>query len=141
MNQITPWTLDRIRDHITAGLPLMRLFQMEIVDAAAEYSVVRINDNPNVIRPGGTVAGPVMFAAADVATYAIILAARQDPDAATVDLAVKFLRPASCLPLLARAEVLRAGKRMFMTDIRIAPEADSSQLVAHATSSWAVTVR
>ena len=133
----TDWTLERIRAHILAGLPLVRRFGLELVEAGPQSSSVRITDNPEVVRPGGSVAGPVRFAAADVATYAIVLAGRHDPDAATVDLALKFLRPALDLPLLAQAEVLRAGRRLIMTEIRIAPESDPSRLVAHATATWA----
>jgi uncharacterized protein (TIGR00369 family) len=115
------------------------LFGLELVTATPTGSSVRIPHHPNVLRPGGTVAGPVMFAAADVATYAIVLAASQDPAAATVELGLKFLRPAGDLPLLARAEVLRLGRRLCSVAVRIAPEAAPERLVAHASTTWALS--
>ena len=55
------------------------------------------------MRPGGSISGPVQFALADVATYALILAARGDASAATVDMTINFLRPAMKFPLIAEA--------------------------------------
>ena len=71
-------------------------------------------------------AGPVLFALADVVTYALILAARHDPDAVTVDLTINFLRAARVLPLLAEAVPLRAGRRLFTAEVRIS-EADGGR--------------
>ncbi len=135
----SPWDVSRIRAHIEAGLPLVGLFGLELVTATPTGSRVRISHQPNVARPGGMVAGPVMFAAADVATYAIILAASQDPAAATVELGLKFLRPATRLPLLAQAEVLRLGRRLCSVEVRIAPEDEPGRLVAHASTTWALS--
>lgn len=138
-NSDTPWDLTRIRAHIAAGLPLVGLLGLELVTATPTGSSVRIPHHPNALRPGGMVAGPVMFAAADVATYAIILAASHDPAAATVELGLKFLRPATQLPLLARAEVLRLGRRLCSVEVRIAPEDEPARLVAHASTTWALS--
>lgn len=84
-------------------------------------------------------AGPVLFALADVVTYALILAARHDPDAVTVDLTINFLRPARRLPLLAEAVPLRAGRRLFTAEVRIAEEIGGGELVAEATTTWSLS--
>ena len=133
------WDLARIRAHISAGLPLVGIFGLEVVTATPTRSSVRIPQHPNILRPGGTVAGPVMFAAADVATYALVLAASQDPAAATVELGLTFLRPATQLPLLAQADVLRLGRRLCSVAVRIAPEQAPERLVAHASTTWALS--
>jgi uncharacterized protein (TIGR00369 family) len=80
----------------------------------------------------------VLFALADVVTYALILAARHDPDAVTVDLTINFLRPARRLPLLAEAVPLRAGRRLFTAEVRIAEES-GGELVAQATTTWSLS--
>jgi acyl-coenzyme A thioesterase PaaI-like protein len=74
----TRWTLDHIRQHIEEGLPLVPLFNLEVMAAEADRAVLRLAEGRHVTRPGGSVAGPVQFALADVATYALILAARHD---------------------------------------------------------------
>src|SRR5690242_15902070 len=112
------WTLDHIRQHIEQGLPLVPLFNIDVIEASAERGTVRLGEGGHVTRPGSSIAGPVQFAPADVATYALILAARHDEAAVTVDLTINFLCPATSLPLLAVATPLRAGHRLF-TKVRI----------------------
>ena len=135
MSAMPDWTLEHIRQHIADGLPLVPLFNLEVVEATAIRGRLRLNAGEHVSRPGGAVAGPVLFALADVVTYALILAARHDPDAMTVDLTINFLRPARRLPLLAEAVPLRAGRRLFTAEVRIAEES-GGELVAQATTTW-----
>jgi uncharacterized protein (TIGR00369 family) len=132
------WTLDHVRQHIEQGLPLVPLFNIDVIEASAERGAVRLRAGQHVTRPGGSVAGPVQFALADVATYALILAARRDEAAVTVDLTIKFLRPAVTLPLLAVATTLRAGRRLFTAEVRITEEA-AGRLVSHATTTYALS--
>lgn len=139
MAQISEWTLDHIRQHIDEGLPLASLFRLEVVEASAQRGVLRLNEGEHVTRPGGSVAGPIQFALADVATYALILAARQDPAAVTVDMTINFLRPAMVLPLVAEATALRSGRRLFTAEVRIREET-SGKLVSQATTTYALSV-
>ena len=132
------WTLDHIRRHIEHGLPLVPLFNIDVIEAAADRGAVRLRAGDHVTRPGGSVAGPVQFALADVATYALILAARRDEAAVTVDLTINFLRPALTLPLIAVATVLRAGRRLFTAEVRITEE-ETGRLVSHATTTYALS--
>jgi len=128
----TAWTLDHIRQHIEDGLPLVPLFNIDVIEASATRGAVRLRQGDHVTRPGGSVAGPVQFALADVAAYALILADRKDEAAVTVDLTINFLRPAMELPL-------RAGRRLFTAEIRIAEET-TGRLVSHATTTYALTM-
>lgn len=142
------WTLEHVKRHIEEGLPLVPLFNIDVIEATAECGSVRLREGehvsrplvtrPLVTRPGGSVAGPVQFALADVATYALILAAKHDPGAVTVDLTINFLRPATSLPLLAEARPLRAGRRLFTAEVRISEQA-SGRLVPQATTTYALS--
>ncbi|HQT77965.1 MAG TPA: PaaI family thioesterase [Rhodopila sp.] len=136
--QDATWTLDHIRQHIEQGLPLVPLFNIDVIEASAERGAVRLTENPHVTRPGGSIAGPVQFALADVATYALILAARRDEAAVTVDMTINFLRPAMRLPLLAVATTLRAGRRLFTAEVRITEEA-TGRLISHASTTYALS--
>lgn len=132
------WTLEHIRRHIDDGLPLVPMFNITVVDATPEVASVRLSPGASVTRPGGSVAGPVQFALADVAAYALILTTRHDPAAVTVDLTINFLRPAMTMPLIAEARPLRAGRRLFTADVRIKEEG-SGRLVSQATTTYALT--
>ncbi len=133
------WTLARIGAHIADGLKLMSLFGMDVVAADADHARLRINAVPQVLRPGGIVAGPILFAAADVATYALILARIGDPDAVTVDLTINFLRAGRNLPLIAEAVTLRAGRRLFSAAVSITEQDGERRLIAQATTNWALS--
>jgi uncharacterized protein (TIGR00369 family) len=139
MNAAIEWTLEHIRQHIDEGLPLVPLFNLEVVEATASRGRLRLNAGQHVSRPGGSVAGPVLFALADVVTYALILAARHDPDAVTVDLTINFLRAARRFPLLAEAVPLRGGRRLFTAEVRITDADGEGDLVAQATTTWSLS--
>jgi uncharacterized protein (TIGR00369 family) len=131
------WTLDRIRGHLGATLPVAALFGVELLSADPAHAAVRVLGSPHSTRHGGTVAGPVLFAAADVATYAWLLAARGAPEAITVDTDIHFLRPATGFPLLARATPLRSGRRLATVEVRIVAERSPDRLLVQATSTFA----
>jgi len=132
------WTLEQIRQHIEDGLPLVPLFNIDVIEASPTRGSVRLRAGEHVTRPGGSVAGPVQFALADVAIYALILAERRDAAAVTVGLTINFLRPAMVLPLVAEAVALRAGRRLFTAEVRISEEA-SGKLVSQATGTYALS--
>jgi uncharacterized protein (TIGR00369 family) len=117
------------------------LFNLELVEAIAKRGRLRLNAGAHVTRPGGSVAGAVLFALADVVTYALILAARHDPDAVTVDLTINFLRAARNLPLLAEAVPLRAGRRLFTAEVPISEADGAGPVVAQATTTWSLSPR
>jgi uncharacterized protein (TIGR00369 family) len=135
---VDPWTIEQIREHIAASLPLAPLFNITVLETSAECGCVRLGQGDLVTRHGGSVAGPVQFALADVAIYALILATRHDSAAVTVDLTINFLRPAVTLPLLATATPLRSGRRLFTAEVRITEEA-TTKLVAQATGTYAMS--
>jgi uncharacterized protein (TIGR00369 family) len=133
------WDMDRILSHVAAHLPVAALFGVEIIAAEAERSRVRLIGNAKITRPGGSITGPVLFAMADIATYALTLALRQEDAAATSSLLMNFLRPAFAPPLVAEAMPLRVGRTLLTYDIRLWSEADGPErLIAQATATWAV---
>ncbi|WP_417519940.1 PaaI family thioesterase [Minwuia sp.] len=132
----TGWTIERIRAHVAENLPITTGFGFEVVSATPECCDVLIHDNPTIFRPGGVVAGPVLFAAADVGAYGIILAATGDPASTTVDLIIHFLRPGAGLPLLARTTPIKFGRRLVTTETIISPQDNPDRQIARATSTY-----
>ena len=134
------WDIEGIRAHVAAHLPLAALFGIEIIAADAERSRVRLVGNAQITRPGGSIAGPVLFAMADIATYVLTLALKQEDAAVTSSLSMNFFRPAFSPPLIAEAVPLRDGRSLITYDVRIWSEADGPhRLIAQANATWAAT--
>ena len=53
------------------GLPLVPLVNIDVIEVSATRGAVRLREGEHVTPPGGSVAGPVQFALADVATYTL----------------------------------------------------------------------
>jgi uncharacterized protein (TIGR00369 family) len=131
------WDLERVRSPFTTKLPLAALLGIEVIAADPSYAHVRLVGREGIARPGGMLAGPVLFATADMASYALTLVLRQVEDALTSNLLINFFRPALDLPLLGEAVSLRSARQLLTYDIRIWPEATSrGRLVAQATANW-----
>lgn len=88
-------------------------------------------------RPGGTLAGPAMMTLADTAIYAAILAGDAEAtDAVTSSFHMCFLRRPPLRDVLADAEILKAGRRLMVGEVRLHTEGDDSP-IAQATVSYA----
>ena len=89
------------------------------------------------LRPGGTVSGPSMFALADCATYLLTLAhIGKVALAVTTNLNINFLSKPDG-DLVARASLLKLGKRLAVSDVSIHAVEDN-RLVAHATATYSI---
>src|SRR5215831_5192867 len=136
-NPVSRWDLEGVRSHFTTKLPLAALLGIEVITAEPSSARVRLVGSEGIARPGGIIAGPVLFAMADMASYALTLVLRQAEDALTSNLLINFFRPALDVPLLGEAVSLRAGRQLLTYEIRIWPEAAGpDQLVAQATANW-----
>ena len=102
-------------------------------------AVVRHTVGVDELRPGGTVSGPVMMAAADVALYVAVLAQIGIvPLAVTTSLNINFLRkPAADRDILARCTLIKMGKLLAVGQVALYSEG-SADMVAHATGTYAI---
>lgn len=99
---------------------------------------VRKHFDPQSLRPGGTIAGTVMMALADVAPYVAIHASiGWAPMAVTTNLSINFLRRPAQKDLLAEARLIKFGKRLAVADVSIRSEGEED-LVAHAISTYSI---
>ena len=90
------------------------------------------------LRPGGTVSGPSQFALADIAAYVAVLAhAGPVALAVTTNVTINFLRKPPPGDLLARARILKRGKRLVVVDCAIAGDG-SADMVAHAVATYSL---
>lgn len=119
-----------------AGLPLVTAYGMQFEEATPERAVVLLPETPGIRRPGDVVAGPVLFALADVALWALALAAAGEDMAVTSTLTIDFLAAARETPLVAEATCLRFGRRSLVGTVHIR-EHSTGRLVAHASGTYA----
>lgn len=114
-----------------------------IIDSIGERSAtVRKVITSQHLRPGGTVAGPVLMELADVAVYVAILAeAGLVALAVTTSLNINFLRkPSADKDVIAECRLLKIGKSLVVGEVSIFSEGDSEP-VAHAVASYSLPPR
>jgi uncharacterized protein (TIGR00369 family) len=134
MIALTPQEID---EFVAASYPATRE-QGFRCDAVGEgYAVARWRHDPAALRPGGLISGPIQFTAADLALWFLSftvfgLAAMS----VTSDLNIAFLRPASGGDLLARAELLAAGKRRIAGRVLAWVDGAPAELVSHSTGAY-----
>ena len=111
-------------------------FLVETVEAGGV--LCRLPFNPQQIRPGGTLSGPTMMTLADAAMYAAVMAQLGRLEmAVTQSFNINFLSRPAPADLLARAEILKLGRRTVVLDVKIFSEG-SPVVVAHATGTYSL---
>jgi uncharacterized protein (TIGR00369 family) len=126
---MTPDELQTIlADHFA---PWVQALDITVMDAAT----FRMPLTPQLLRTGDIVSGQALAALADTCMVlaAIADAGRMIPFA-TTNLDTQFLRPGSGRAILARCEVVRAGRAMVFMACRMEDE-DSGKPVAAATAT------
>ena len=93
----------------------------------------------NELRPGNTVAGPVMMAAADAAIYAALLGEIGFVAlAVTTGLNINFLRkPAGDRDIIARCQLLKIGRALAVGEVSVYSEGHDEP-VAHAVGTYSI---
>lgn len=89
-------------------------------------------------RPGGTLSGPTMMMLADTAAWMAILA-QIGPVllAVTTSLHIDFLRKPAVTDLVARATVLKLGRKLAVVDVSLYSKGHD-QMVAKAQVTYAI---
>ena len=125
-------------------IPFTREMPFSVVALGWGTALIRLDFQEGQLRAGGTLNGPTMMTLADTALYAAVLTRIGfEPLAVTSDLNIRFLRKPVPRALVARATLLRVGKKLCVGTVEIASEgADRGELepdlVAHATGTYAI---
>jgi uncharacterized protein (TIGR00369 family) len=142
--RISHITIEEFDGLIRATIPVVGEHPYSIVSLAWGEAVLRLDYRDTQLRAGGTLNGPTMMTLADTALYAAVLTRIGfQPLAVTSDLNIRFLRKPEPRALIARACVLRAGRKLAVGTIEIASEGAErgvlvEPLVAHATGTYAI---
>jgi acyl-coenzyme A thioesterase PaaI-like protein len=91
------------------------------------------------LRPGGTVAGPVMMGVADAAIYVAILGELGIVAlAVTTNLNINFLRkPVADADIIGECRLIKLGKRLAIGEVLLYSEGDDEP-VAHAVGTYSI---
>jgi uncharacterized protein (TIGR00369 family) len=111
--------------------------ELEFAEYTEERLVLRAELERGHTRPGGMVAGPILFTLADTAAYFVTISRLpKHSEAYTSSISMEFLRPAPVGALFIEARSLRFGKRSTVVDTTIRL-GDGEKPVAHAVVIYA----
>jgi uncharacterized protein (TIGR00369 family) len=111
-----------------------------IEKADGETCRLRQRYSNQMLRPGGTIAGPTLMALADCAMYVVLMSAIGPvaPLAVTTNLSINFLRKG--VPghdVIAEARLLKVGKRLAVGEVMLF-SASSPDPIAHVTTTYSI---
>jgi uncharacterized protein (TIGR00369 family) len=133
---------DEFMQVLREGLPSCAALPIAIRTLERGLAVIRLTTGQEELRPGGTVAGPVLFQLADLAMYAAVLSAIGNvPLAVTTDATIHFLRRPRAGVLVARARLLKEGRRLVIGEVGVANEGEDDAPVAHAVMTYSIPQR
>ncbi|MBD0865759.1 MAG: PaaI family thioesterase [Rhodobacteraceae bacterium] len=131
-------TINELTAYLAEIFPQMR-GEFEFENLRFNALRVRMKVAEHHLRPGGTVSGPSMFALADVAVYAMVLArVGRQALAVTTNCSIDFMRkPAANSDLIADCRLLKCGKVLAVGDVLIFPDGDAKP-VARASLTYSI---
>ena len=119
-------------------LPFARISKFRTEELKSGRAIVRAPYNNEFLRPGGTISGPIMMGLADFAMYAAVLTRIGVVELAlTTNLNINFLRRPKPGDLLAKARLIKLGKRLAMGEVEVYVDGHED-MVAHVTSTYSL---
>ncbi|MDK3020361.1 PaaI family thioesterase [Pseudodonghicola flavimaris] len=131
-------TREELSDYLHSVFPQIR--EDFVIDALEpERIVIRLKTAERHLRPGGTVSGPSMFALADVAVYAMVLARiGRQALAVTTNCSLDFMRkPAADRDVVAECRLLKLGRVLAVGDVLLFSEGSPAP-VARASMTYSI---
>jgi uncharacterized protein (TIGR00369 family) len=130
-------TPEAINEFLAREFPSASASGYRCIETAAGLAVARWPYDPTTLRPGGLISGATQFTLADVAfwfmTFTVLGLA---PMAVTSELYISYLRPAAGGDLIARCELLRAGKTAIKGTVRLWVDGAPDKPVSFVTGSY-----
>ena len=120
------------------NVPMVGMLAIEVESVQAGAVTIRVPYRDEFVRPGGTVSGAVIMAVADFAMYGVVLSLIGRVElAVTTNLSINFLRRPPPGDVLAKARILKLGKRLAVGEVLLHGGNDED-LVAHVTSTYSI---
>ena len=131
--------LDLIAQVPFSGLTLeaLKIEHLSKGEVTIRYSV---RGDPSLVRPGGTMSGPAMFALADLCAGSVVSTLKGKAAlAVTTNMSLDFLRkPALRKDVIFHGQCLKDGARLVVSSVTIWTDGEEQRPVAHATVTYSV---
>ncbi|MFQ5993787.1 MAG: PaaI family thioesterase [Acidiferrobacterales bacterium] len=122
-------------------VPFMGQLGVKVEQLDEGSARIRVPFRDDFIRPGGTIAGPVLMGLADLAMYGAVLSLIGPVElAVTTNLNINFLRRPSPGDVIAEARILKLGKRLAVGEVGLFRDGED-ELVAHVTTTYSIPPR
>ncbi len=110
-----------------------------VIDSIGPGEVTaRVPYRDALIRPGGTIAGPVMMALADFVMWGVVMSLIGPVKlAVTTSLHINFLRRPGPGDVVARGRILKLGKRLAVGEVYLYTHG-VDDLVAHVSATYSI---
>ncbi|MBL8700590.1 MAG: PaaI family thioesterase [Alphaproteobacteria bacterium] len=126
---------------VAAELPIANQLGFRVESLAPGHVVTRAVYQDGFLRPGGTIAGPVLMALSDYTMYAVTLSMIGPVAlAVTTNLNINFLRKPAPRDLFAEGRILKLGKRLAVSEVTLRSEGEAEP-VAHVTGTYSIPPR
>lgn len=133
-SQLTETQRKRIEDALST-VPFARLLGIKLDAIEAGEATLSLHIREDFKQNAGVVHGGVIASLIDSATaFAILPLLQPDERTTTVDLTISYLRPLVAGVVVARAKVLRAGRRVIATSAELFD--NDGKLAATALSTY-----
>jgi uncharacterized protein (TIGR00369 family) len=138
MTLMTPEALNAFFDREFPQLTHAGERSILVESVGVMVATARLVHHDRHLRPGGTISGPAMFALADVALYATILAQIGPIGlAVTTNMTINFMRKPLPGDLVARCRLMKLGRQLAVGEATLVSEG-SEDIVAQATGTYAI---
>lgn len=137
MTKITP---QDVKELIESELPWAAEMGLVVEQIGAGTARVRLPYKPLFVRPGGTVAGPLLMGLADFAVYVAVLSVIGRVElAVTTSLNCNFLRRPKPKDVIGEARMLKVGRRLAYGEVSIFTAGEEGDgPVAHVTATYSI---
>lgn len=136
---MTALSAQQVQALIRQGVPMAEDIALHIDHLDGERVLARVPFQAKLVRPGGTLSGPVIMALADAAMYAVVLGRLGRVEmAVTANLNINFLARPAPVDLLAEARILRLSRRQAVCEVSLYSQGAEDDLVAHVTGTYAL---
>jgi len=120
----------------TKMAPWVKDLCIRVEDTSSDGAVLRMPYGDHLARHGGVISGQSMLAFADSAMVVVISSAIGGfRNMATVDMTTSFMSAARNVDIVARGEIVKAGKRMVFGQIRL-DDGVTGEPVANIWTTW-----
>ena len=119
-------------------LPFMIMTGVITEEIGYGHARMRLPVRDDHLRPGGTVAGPVLMGMADALMYAVVLGMIGKVElAVTTSLNCNFLRRPKVADIIGEGRILKLGRRLAVGEVSLFTEGEPEP-VAHVTATYSI---